>query len=85
MDLNVDTIILTFSETIRNETLDFTLTSFTDSPENQTVTYALTGGSQTYLYEDTRFINVTFNKEDSDAVQFLNDLLTSENNTYIIL
>ena len=85
VDLNVDIISLTFSETIRSESLNITLISLTNSNStaNQTLIYTLTGGNQTTA--DTRFLDITLNKEDSDQLRFFDGLLTSDDNTFIII
>lgn len=85
INLSEDTIYLTFSETIRPESLNFTLISLTDSniTANQTLVYTLTGGNRTS--DDTRFLNIVFNKVDSDQLRFFGDLLTSRSNSFIII
>lgn len=85
IDLNLDSIFLTFSETIRPESLNLSLVALTDSntTENSTVTYTLTGGNTTDT--DTRFLVIIFNKEDSDQIRFLDQLLTSEDDSFIVL
>ena len=83
VDLSTDTILLTFSETIKPESLNFTLISFTNNDTNDTVVYTLTGGNRTDA--DSRFLNITLNKQDSDEIRFLTELLTSTADTYITL
>ena len=57
--------------------------SFTNNDTNDTVVYTLTGGNRTDA--DSRFLNITLNKQDSDEIRFLTELLTSTADTYITL
>ena len=85
IDLSNDLIILTFSETIRPESLNLALISFTDSVDvrNRSLVYALTGGNQTF--QDTRFLNITLNKVDSDQIRFFSEILTNTTTSIIVL
>ena len=82
IDLNHDLILLTFSETIKPESLVITNITFINNQSNITSSHTLSGGNQTF--DDVRFLNITLNKKDSDRIRFLEDLLTSKDNSYIV-
>ena len=83
INLNTDMILLTFSETIKPESLNITFITFTNRYSNYTSYYTLTGGNQSYV--DIRFLNITLNKEDSDEIRRLSDLLTTPDDSFIVL
>ena len=85
IDLNTDMVLLTFSETIRPETLNITTIVFVNALNevNRTISYQLTSTNQTF--DDTRFVTITFNKEDSDEIRRLDNLLTNNNNSFIVV
>ena len=94
LDMNIGVLYLTFSETVKANTLDRTLITLqsvqnatldvnTTEYEDPTVLhYTLTGGSHTEDIDSTN-INVTFSKFDFDEIKRIFGLAISTTTTYI--
>ena len=80
LDLTNDTLILSFSETVRVTTLNFN--SITIQNEGNTQYYQLTSGNIP-MEEDNTVVLIDLDNSDLNEIKKREDLATVENNTYI--
>ena len=81
--LNLDTqsLGLSFSETINITSLELTEITLQNAPVNASESFSLTGGS--YLEMDASFVLVNLTEDDYHTLQTLTDLGSFPNNTFI--
>lgn len=83
LDLNANTATLMFSETVAVSTLDPTAIVFLNNRSDSAIMIGLTGGSTSSM--DGRMVVVDLEVADTNRIRALDDIGTSESNTFIAI
>jgi hypothetical protein len=86
LDMNLQTVVLTFSETMKASTLLGPQLTFYSTPATQGATptvYPLTGGTVSTV--NSHMLTLTMSPTDFNALQLLESLATSKEDTYLAL
>ncbi|XP_062519236.1 uncharacterized protein LOC134194325 [Corticium candelabrum] len=83
LDLNGESLSLTFDETVNQNTLNVTQISFQDRPSVVNTSYTLTGGVS--LSDNETVIDVTLSEDDLNEIKRLTGLATGVGNTFVTM
>ena len=84
LDLNADTLTLTFSETVDAFSVNFTTITLRSSPSDSASEYTLTGGSVVPFMDDP-VITIQFTFDDINAIKSIRSLATTSATTFLSL